>query len=46
MKTVLGAVARAGYVRPGVQGDEPPTRLGVTITPADGARVWWEPGST
>jgi cytochrome P450 len=43
MKTVLGLLAAGGRVRPAVDGDEPPARRGVTITPAHGGRVWWEP---
>jgi cytochrome P450 len=43
MKTVLGVIAAAGGVSPAVDGDEPPARRGVTITPAHGGRVWWQP---
>jgi cytochrome P450 family 135 len=43
MKTVLSVLVAAGRVRPAVEGDEPPARRGVTITPAHGGQVWWEP---
>jgi cytochrome P450 family 135 len=43
MKTVLSAVARTGRVRPVEPGDEPVGRRGIALTPARGARVWWEP---
>jgi cytochrome P450 len=43
LKTILKVIARAGVVLPAEPQDEPVGRRGLTLVPAHGGRILWQP---